>query len=106
MRTLLATRQSNMLAGIPDNSLAPIGFDLAGPANGKPGYSAWDKTNWAPRLAVAWSPHGEGGLWGKLTGGDKLVVRGGYSMVYDRIGQALAHRFDQGGSVGASHQAA
>ncbi len=53
---------------------------------------------------MAWSPHGEGGLWGKLTGGDKLVVRGGYSMVYDRIGQALATRFDQVGSFGLSTQ--
>jgi len=104
MGTLLATRQSNMLAGIPDNSLAPIAFDLAGPANGRPGFYSWDKNNWAPRVAVAWSPHGEGGLWGKLTGGDKLVVRGGYSMVYDRIGQALATRFDQVGSFGLSTQ--
>jgi muramidase (phage lysozyme) len=102
--TLLATRQSNMLAGIPDNTLPLVDFDLAGPANGKPGFYAWDKNNFAPRLAVAWSPHGEGGMWGKLTGGDKLVVRGGYSLVYDRIGQALATRFDQVGSFGLSTQ--
>ena len=43
-------------------------------------------------------------MFGWLTGGDKLVVRGGYSMVYDRIGQALATRFDQVGSFGLSTQ--
>ncbi len=102
--TLLAQRESNMVAGIPDNTLPLITFDLAGAANNKPGFYAWDKNNFAPRFAAAWSPHADGGLFGWLTGGDKLVVRGGYSMVYDRIGQALATRFDQVGSFGLSTQ--
>ncbi len=33
-----------------------------------------------------------------------MVIRGGYSMVYDRIGQSLATRFDQVGSFGLSTQ--
>ena len=74
------------------------------PPTTSPGFYAWDKNNFAPRFAVAWSPHADGGLFGWLTGGDKLVIRGGYSMVYDRIGQALATRFDQAGSFGLSTQ--
>ncbi len=42
------------------------------------------------------------GFWGKLTGGDKLVIRGGYSIVYDRIGTALATNFDKDGAFGLS----
>jgi hypothetical protein len=99
---LLATRASNMAAGIPDNTLPLITFDLAGKANGKPGFYAYDKNNWAPRFAAAWTPKADGGFFGWLTGGDKMVVRGGYSLVYDRIGQALASRFDQVGSFGLS----
>jgi len=102
--TLLAQRESNMAAGIPDHTLPLITFDLAGAANNRPGFYAWDKNNVAPRFAAAWSPHATGGLFGWLTGGDKLVVRGGYSMVYDRIGQSLATRFDQVGSFGLSTQ--
>ena len=51
---------------------------------------------------MAWAPHADEGLWGKLTGGDKLVIRGGYSIVYDRIGTALATNFDRDGAFGLS----
>ena len=101
---LLAKRAANMAAGVPDNSLPLIGFDLAGQANNKPGFYAWDKNNFAPRFAAAWTPHADGGFFGWLTGNDQLVIRGGYSLVYDRIGQALATRFDQVGSFGLSTQ--
>ena len=49
-----------MAAGIPDNTLPLITFDLAGAANNKPGFYAWDKNNFAPRFAAAWSPHATG----------------------------------------------
>ena len=39
---------------------------------------------------------------GWLTGGDRMVIRGGYSMLYDRIGFALATIFDQSISFGMS----
>ena len=70
-------RQALMLAGQSTSDAPTVRFDLAGPANGKPGYYKWDKNNFAPRFAVAWAPHADEGLWGKLTGGDKLVIRGG-----------------------------
>ena len=103
--TLLATRQSNMLAGIPDNTL-PLDRLRSWRVRPTASRASTRGTRTTSRRAwrSAWSPHGEGGLWGKLTGGDKLVVRGGYSMVYDRIGQALATRFDQVGSFGLSTQ--
>jgi hypothetical protein len=97
---LLATRQANMLNGIADNTLPLITFDLAGAANNKPGFYAWDKNNVAPRFAAAWTPKADGGFFGWLTGHDKMVIRGGYSIVYDRIGQALATQFDTEGSFG------
>jgi hypothetical protein len=95
-------RRALMAAGKSTSDAPMVQFDLAGPGNNKPGYYKWDKNNFAPRFAVAWAPHADGGLWGKLTGGDKLVIRGGYSIVYDRIGTALATNFDKDGAFGLS----
>jgi hypothetical protein len=99
---LFDQRAKMMAAGIPDNTLPLIGFDLAGAANNRPGYYDWDKNNFAPRIAAAWTPRADGGFFGWLTGGNRMVVRGGYSLVYDRIGQALAANFDEVGSFGLS----
>ena len=95
-------RVANMKAGIPDSVLPPLQLDLAGPANDRKGFYDWDKNNFGPRLAAAWTPHAKGGFLGWLTGGDRMVIRGGYSMLYDRIGFALATIFDQSSSFGMS----
>ncbi len=42
----------------------------------------WD--NIAPRVSAAWNPSYRGGLLGRLFGDRKTVIRGGYSLVYDR----------------------
>ena len=42
-----------------------VHFDLAGPANGKPGYYEWDKNNFAPRFAVGVDAAGRRGLLGR-----------------------------------------
>jgi hypothetical protein len=97
-----AEREANMKAGIPSNQSPLVTFDLAGPKNGKRGFYDWDKNNWAPRVSAAWTPHAEGGFLGKLTGGDRMVIRGGYSKVFDRLGQGLALNFDQGFAFGMS----
>ena len=99
---LAEMRRQNALNGVPDNQLPLVSFDLAGPANGKRGYYDWDKNNFAPRFAVAWTPTFEDGVLGWLTGNGRMVIRGGYSMVYDRIGQALATQFDNVGAFGLS----
>jgi hypothetical protein len=43
-----------------------------------------DKNNLMPRIGFNWNPRtSEGGAFGWLTGGDKLVLRGGYARTYD-----------------------
>ncbi|MBI4462648.1 MAG: carboxypeptidase regulatory-like domain-containing protein, partial [Acidobacteria bacterium] len=97
---LFETRSRGMRIGIPDNAYPRFGFDLSGPANDRPGYYAWDWNNWSPRVAVAWAPRYGEGVLGKLFGDGKLALRGGYSIVYDRIGHGLATSFDEAGSFG------
>ena len=84
-------RVANMEAGIPSNASEHITFLPGGKANGALGFYEWDKNNFAPRLAVAWTPT------------DRWVVRAGYGIVYDRIGAGLATTFDNGGSFGLSN---
>ncbi len=67
-----------------------------------PGFYAWDKNNFAPRVAVAWSPTAEGGFLRTLTGDGALIVRGGYTKVFDRVGLGLATNFDEGFAFGMS----
>ncbi|HSG01911.1 MAG TPA: TonB-dependent receptor [Vicinamibacterales bacterium] len=83
-------RRLNGLAGIPSNQSPTVTFDLAGPANDGIGFYEWDKNNFAPRVAVAWTPT------------DRWVVRGGYSKVFDRIGSGIATQFDSAASYGMS----
>ncbi len=97
-------RVQNMQNGIPSNASPIVTFDLAGPANNKPGFYAWDKNNIAPRLAVAWTPTAESGFLHKLTGDGALIVRGGYTKVFDRVGLGLATNFDEGFAFGMSTQ--
>lgn len=43
-----------------------------------------DKNNFMPRIGFNWNPQTrKGGILGFFTGGDKLVIRGGYSRTYD-----------------------
>lgn len=96
------TRGQDMRAGIAPN-LPPISFSLAGPANNAKGYYNWDYHDFAPRLAFAYSPRPNSGWLKSLVGdGDKTSIRGGFGMVYDRIGAGLLDSFDQYGSFGLS----
>ncbi|MBY0493635.1 MAG: TonB-dependent receptor [Cyanobacteria bacterium] len=85
-------RAANAAAGIPSSASPQVTFDLAGPKNNKPGFYAWDKNNIAPRFAMAWTPT------------ERLVLRGGYSKVFDRVGVGLATNFDEGFAFGMSTQ--
>ena len=43
-----------------------------------------DTNNWGPRIGFNWNPQtSSDGIIGFLTGGDKLVVRGGYTRTFD-----------------------
>lgn len=96
-------RGENGAKGIPSNAAPPIFYDLSGKANGRRGFYDWDKNNFAPRFSFAYSPGVSEGWLAKITGGPgKMAIRGGASMVYDRIGGALAVTFDAAGSFGLS----
>lgn len=98
---LLNQRGQKMLEGIPSNTDPVIRFDLAGPANGKHGYYDWQTKNFAPRVALAYSPRPQSGWLQKLFGsGDKTSIRAGFGMVYDHIGMGLLNTFDLNGSFG------
>jgi carboxypeptidase family protein len=95
-------RGQNMLKGVPSNMDPLVSFDLSGPANGGklPWYN-WDYKDFGPRISVAWSPRGSGGLLKSLFGdGGKTTIRTGFGIVYDRIGQGLLTTFDRSGSFG------
>ena len=53
---------------------------------GTPAYDT-DYTNFAPSLGFAWTPNFKGGFLGRLFGeGGQTVLRGGYSVAYNREG--------------------
>jgi hypothetical protein len=63
-----------------------VGFALVGNTGGgqkypyNPFYGSF-----SPRFAAAWNPNISGGILGKAFGGNKTVVRGGYSRIYGRL---------------------
>ena len=97
------SRASKMLTGGSSVTDPLLTYSLAGPANGKPSYYNWDDKNFGPHLSVAYTPRSRGGLLGALFGnGDKTVIRGGFGIVFDRIGAGLLDTFDRRGSFGLS----
>jgi len=88
----VAQRQRNMAAGIPSNADPLISFVPGGAANNAPDWYQFDKNNFAPRASFAWT----------LT--PKMSLRGGYFLVYDRIGSGLATQFNNVGSFGLATQ--
>jgi len=94
-------RQEGAAAGQPYNE--PITYDLAGPANGRPGFYELDKNNFQPRVALAWSPEFRSGILGKLFGNSGTsVLRGGFAITNDYFGQQLAVQFDSLNALGFS----
>ncbi len=85
-------------SGRPFNDLLSV--DLAGKVNDKSGYYSQDWNNFAPSVAVAWSPRFKGGLLGAVFGENKTTLRGGFRMLYDRVGSALAVGFDLNSTLG------
>src|ERR1035437_8126344 len=67
-------------------------FQPAGPYYGKPGFWPKSKNNFAPRLAIAYSPD------------TKTSIRIGAGIFYDHFGEALVSTFDQHGSYGLNGQ--
>ena len=67
-------------------------FQPAGKFYNKPGFWPKSKNNFAPRLAIAYSPD------------TKTSIRAGAGIYYDHYGQALVSTFDQNGSYGLNGQ--
>src|SRR5712692_8093631 len=96
---LFAQRLAGAAAGTPVNTL--ITFDKSGPANGRPPLYNWDKNNFQPRVAVAWSPAFKHGLLAKFFGThNQSVLRGGAAITNDQYGEQLAVSFDLNNVVG------
>src|SRR6266852_373642 len=99
--TQFAKNVKNMQQGLGYTSEPPISFTLGGPVNNGPGFYPFEKTDWSPRVSIAYSPRFGSGLLKKMFGeNDKTVIRAGFSRVYDRAGFALLNSFDQVGSAG------
>jgi hypothetical protein len=84
-----------------NNFTDPIIINKSGPANGgKPMYN-WDKNNFQPRVALAWSPNFSKGLFHSIFGdAGKSVIRTGFALTNDYYGQALAVDFDLNNTLG------
>jgi hypothetical protein len=95
-------RGAGMLQGIPSNAAPDISFNFGGPANNGPPFYNWDYKDLGPRVAFAWSPKPSGGLLRDVFGDGRTSIRGGFGMVYDRLGPALLATFDANGSFGLS----
>ncbi len=96
-------RGQGMLQGMPSNAQPLVTYQLAGPANGKSGFYNWDFKDFAPRFAFAWSPNPSSRRLSSLLGSKgKSSIRGGFGIVYDRVGESLVDTFDQNGSFGLS----
>ena len=83
--SLAAQGKSQALAG-------PVTFDLAS-KTGRGLYPFHD--NWAPRLAIAYSPRGESRLGKFFFGGpNRTAIRAGAGIYYDAFGQSVIRDYD------------
>jgi hypothetical protein len=91
----------NMEQGLGYTSELPIAFNLGGPVNHRPGFYNFEKTDFSPRVSIAYSPRPGNGLLKRVFGeNDKTVFRAGFSRVYDRAGFALLNTSDSVGAAG------
>src|SRR5438034_10327961 len=89
-----------MIRRLPRSTLFPY-TTLFRSANGGPPMYHWDKNNFQPRIALAWSPNYSGGLLHSLFGDSgKSVLRGGFALTNDYYGQALAVDWDLNNTLG------
>jgi hypothetical protein len=83
--------------GKPASQVTPLKYIPVNSPDGKPLYE-FHKKNFAPRLALAYSPQSASGPLGKLFGGPGATsIRAGWGMYYDQLGNSLILRADSGG---------
>jgi len=94
-----ANRLQGAAAGVPFND--SITFNKSGPVNNAAPLYDWDKNNFQPRIAFAWTPKFQNGILGKLLGTrEQSVFRGGFGITNDSYGEQLAVSFDLTNAVG------
>lgn len=80
----LTSRQRAALKGDVFNP--QVGFALIGNTANSPKYPYNPfYGSFSPRIAAAWNPNFDNGVFGRLFGHGKSVIRGGYSRVYGRL---------------------
>jgi hypothetical protein len=85
------------------NYVTPVTLELSGPANNATPLYDYDKNNFQPRAAFAYSPAFKSGFMAKVFGRDhESVFRGGFSITNDYYGQQLAVTFDLNNTLGFS----
>jgi hypothetical protein len=84
---VMAYLNGRKAAALQGNVFNPqVGFALVGNTGGGQKYPYLPfYGSFSPRIAAAWNPNMGDGTLGKLFGGNKTVLRGGYSRVYGRL---------------------
>jgi len=84
VQTYIRQREDAALQGQVYNPI--VGFALVGNTGNHQKYP-YDPFygSFSPRIAAAWNPNYSDGFIGKMFGGNKTVIRGGYSRVYGRL---------------------
>lgn len=101
LSTFFQRRLDGAARGVPYND--PISIDLSGKVNNKPPLYSWDKNNFQPRVAVAWSPTFKEGFLARVFGrNQESVIRGGFGITNDYYGEQLAVSFDLNNALGFS----
>ena len=101
LREFFDRRAAGAASGTPYNE--PLVGDLSGPANHRSPLYKWDKNNFQPRVALAWSPNFGKSRLGWLFGRkNESVIRGGFAITNDYFGQQLAVGFDLNSNLGFS----
>jgi len=99
MHQWFTNRWKGMLGGSvvqPD-----LTFDLSGQGNGRRPYWGWNYNDFAPRFAIAYSPHAASGFLHTLFGdAGKSSIRAGYGLYFDHFGEGVVNTFDRQGSWG------
>ena len=84
-----------------ENFTRPLTLVLAGKANNAEPLYDYDKNNFQPRVAIAWSPSFGDNILGKIFGRNhQSVFRGGFGITNDYYGQQLAVSFDLNNTLG------
>lgn len=86
-----------------DNAAKGINYTEPIVVNLSKSFYNWDKNNFQPRVAVAWSPDFGNNFLGRILGRQgKSVIRGGFAITNDYFGEQLAVTFNSQNSLGFS----